>query len=194
MAFRLTGRKDPDDDRGGSSGSGFRNLVMTLILLDIIAGGFYGWLVMIKGKEVMSTRQGAENNLVRVKQMGEAIRQQVEVLYSAETLSVKDPKNPINRAARHFQLFDNIVISDPVRRPWGRDGRYDSYMVKVQFRESIGYKFSGIISFIRRIEKTSPKVQVSAVNFGKRDDGDDTWRPAFIDVRVFKPRSKRRGT
>ncbi|MAG57312.1 MAG: hypothetical protein CMJ83_13545 [Planctomycetes bacterium] len=185
------GRKGAEEESPESGGgSGMKSLVIMLIVLDLLAGGFYGYLVLVKGKDVQGKRSSAERSLVRMKEMGEAVSLHARRLKKENTASVKEPRNPITKAAIDLHVEANIIINNPVRRTWTDDPRYDAWMVTVTFREKAGYRFKELVRFLKHIELQSPKVQISKINFGKRDPAEDWWRPTNMEVRIFKPRKR----
>lgn len=92
-------------------------------------------------------------------------------------------------------MFDKVTVANAVPRAWPQNNNYEAWTVQVQFLQSAGYRFQDLINVVRDIERQNPKVQVSAINFGKRKPADnendpDWWMATRMEVRVFKPRRR----
>lgn len=186
---RIAGKSDDDSVKSKGPGGGLKALVIMLIVMDLAAGGAYAYLTLVKGKEVEKSRASAQRKLFKVRENGVQISQAVVELSRASTEDVSDPQTPALSAAMELKIDEYVKVRQGPKKRFARSDVFEEHLVTITWIQKNGYKFKDLIDFHKRIEAKNPKVQIQRINFGKRDDTEESWwRPISSTVRVFKPK------
>lgn len=192
---------DSGDGRksGGGGGGGMKAFFILLIVLDVVAAGVYGWLALVERPAVETDLKRSRTNLFKVKEQAENIAAAVDRIAQEKQQRVAVLPDLVNAVALQTPLqggdgksmADRITCEKGSTNRWLKSSVYDQMTVEVRFKEKTGYSLVDLYGFLERIQKQSPKVQIKAINFGQRDEGNDLWRPLTMTVRAFVPSQKR---
>lgn len=173
--------------RGARSGKLLVIVLATLTALALIA---LIWLLLVTVPEREASQSQMEGNLKRVKLQMETLGLQAEKVKSERLEAVTDLSSLVGKVATQQQIMQHITISKQTSRNL-KGGSYEQVQCDVNFNNKMGYKFLDLVAFMKSLEATNPKVQVSMANFGSRREdapGESVFQPLSMTVRVFNPR------
>lgn len=173
--------------RGTRSG---KLLVIVLAALTTLALIVLLWLLFVTVPERDAACNQMEGNLKRVKLQMETLGLQADKVKAERLEAVTDLSSLVGKVATQQQIMQHLTISKQTVRNL-KGGSYEQVQCDVNFNNKMGYKFLDLVAFMKSIEATNPKVQVSMANFGSRREdspGESVFQPLNMTVRVFNPR------
>lgn len=172
---------------GGSSG-GVKLLVWLLVVLNVGAGGAWGWFKLLKNEDARKQVNTTRSRLLRLQQDMDNLNAMVREIDSKKVNEVSDPKTVISEVAAFAQNLDSIEIGTVHENRFHKTN-YTEKTVRVTFLNRRVYTFAQLIGFLQYLEKANPTVQIKEVDFGKRTPptiGSDNWVPTNATVRVLQ--------
>lgn len=194
--------KKPKKAKGGDGeasrqdqNQSYKQFLILLVVLNVIAGGLYGYLRLVRADDALKAQRQAENQLARLKSQAMTVQQAATEIVNGQIKEVAEPGELVATIAQANGIGPLISVKNTTApRTWNKSAIHAERRVGFTFKEKEGFKLKDLHRFFADLERANSKVQITRFNIPQRDppraNGDVFWRPTDAELRVFVQRRR----